>query len=106
MIGSENMSELTQREKDLGYCEEAQTYCSVAEERYKQGWNDCMNDDGVPAQLLDMGYAKGKEDTIYKMKSELIDIILGNEEFIDWQKEKICLCLECAIDNLKEKKND
>lgn len=30
------MSELTQREKDLGWCEEAQTYCSIAEDVYKQ----------------------------------------------------------------------
>lgn len=28
---------MTEREKELGYCDEAQTYCSVAEDRYKQG---------------------------------------------------------------------
>lgn len=26
---------MTQREKDLGWCEEGQTYCSLAEENYK-----------------------------------------------------------------------
>ena len=34
------MGELSQREKELGYCEEAQTYCSVAEDRYQQGKSD------------------------------------------------------------------
>ena len=34
------MIKLTQREKDLGYCETAQTYCSMAEEMYQQGKAD------------------------------------------------------------------
>lgn len=38
------MAKLTQIELNLGYCEEAQTYCSVAEERYKQGRADMLNE--------------------------------------------------------------
>jgi len=38
------MARPTQRELDLGYCEEAQTYCSVAEERYQQGRADAIDE--------------------------------------------------------------
>lgn len=34
------MSKLTQREKEMGWCEEAQTYCSIAEDSYQQGKAD------------------------------------------------------------------
>lgn len=45
-----------------------------------------------------------RADAIDEIKKELIDIIKGNEQFVDWQKEEICLCIECAIDELKEQK--
>lgn len=38
------MGELSQRDLELGYCEEAQTYCSVAEDRYQQGKADAERD--------------------------------------------------------------
>ena len=63
------MSELTQYEKGLGYCEEAQTYCSVAEKRYKQG-----KVDGFQEALTDAGIV------IYtdKLKAE------GARKFAEW----------------------
>lgn len=38
------MAKLTQIELNLGYCEEAQTYCSVAEERYKLGRQNAIDE--------------------------------------------------------------
>lgn len=40
---------------------------------YEQGRQDAMNDDGIPKQLLEMGYKKGKEDAI----DECIEILNG-----------------------------
>lgn len=48
-----------QREKELGYCEEAATYCSFAEERYKQGRADAID------YLVSNGYIKYGFDADY-----------------------------------------
>ena len=45
-----------------------------------------------------------RADTIDELETKLVDIILGNEEFTDWQKQEISLCLECVIEQLKEQK--
>lgn len=34
---------------------------------YQKGWEDCKNDDGIPKQLLEMGYKKGIEDERNRM---------------------------------------
>jgi len=123
------MAKPTQRELDLGYCEEAQTYCSVAEDRYKQGRADATKE--LPTSLycdgFNDGYEKGRADkyqeiiseymllteeqvaeiradSIEELKKEFVDIVQGNEEFIDWQKQEIILYFECAIENVKEQK--
>lgn len=45
-----------------------------------------------------------RADAFDELETKLIDIIFGNEEFIDWQKQEINLCLECVIEQLKEQK--
>lgn len=42
----------TMREKDLGYCEEAQTYCSIAEEAYQQGRADASFEEQYKQEWL------------------------------------------------------
>ena len=54
---------------------------------------------------LDEFANKVRADAIDELETELIDIILGNEEFTDWQKQEISLCLECVIEQLKEQNN-
>lgn len=55
----------------------------------------------MPPCILD-AYNKGRADAIDEFETKLVDIILGNEEFTDWQKQEISLCLECVIEQLKE----
>lgn len=43
-----------------------------------------------------------RAEVIDEIETKLVDIILGNEEFTDWQKQEISLCLECVIEQLKE----
>lgn len=45
---------------------------------------------------------KIRADAIDEIETKLVDIILGNEEFTDWQKQEISLCLECVIEKFKE----
>lgn len=75
---------------------------------YEKGRADATKE--LPTSLycdgFNDGYPKGKSDAIDELETELIDIILGNEEFTTWQKLEISLCLECAIEQLKEKNNE
>lgn len=47
-------------------------------------------------------YHQGRAEAIDEIETKLVDIILGNEEITDWQKQEISLCLECVIEQLKE----
>lgn len=47
-----------------------------------------------------------RADAIDEIRTELIDMILGDEEFTAWQKEEIILCVKYAIEQLKEQSND
>lgn len=38
---------------------------------YEKGREDAMNDDGIPAQLVEMGYKKGREEAIDEFLKEL-----------------------------------
>ena len=49
---------------------------------------------------------EARNDAIDEFETKLVDIILGNEEFTDWQKQEISLCLECVIEQLKEQNNE
>lgn len=66
----------------------------------------CMYKDGMCELDVDEAYQQGRTDAIDELETKLVDIILGNEEFINWEKQEICLCLECVIEQLKEQKND
>ena len=52
----------------------------------------------IPDEIV----ARIRKDAIDELETKLVDIILGNEEFTDWQKQEISLCLECVIEQLKE----
>lgn len=41
-------------------------------------------------------------NVIDKVRTELIDTILGDKGFTAWQKEEIILCIKYAIRDLKE----
>lgn len=81
------MAKLTQIELNLGYCEEAQTYCSVAEERYKQGKADAERDFQNSDYWNDY-LAKVIKDA----KADAID------EFANWLVEQGILGNRCIAD--------
>lgn len=78
---------MTGRERELGYCEEAQTYCSIAEQKYKEIRIDAI-DDAFNSLLLML--KNGYEYPDAKFEETFIALI---EDAIDSVK-----------DNLKEKK--
>lgn len=83
---------------------------------YQQGRADALNIDmEKPMHFTDEQKAwvknyiiinakRQRADAIEELETKLVDIILGNEEFTDWQKQEISLCLECVIEQLKEQK--
>lgn len=97
---------MTQRELDLGYCEEAQTYCSVAEERYQQGRADATKE--LPTSL----YCDGFNDGYAKGKSDMLDKIIQAEKNKYYCVEDLCdeskNCSDCMVkylEQMKEQKN-
>lgn len=90
MIGSDYMKEIS--------CPCCGQYIDVTEV-YQDGWNDCMNDDGVPAQLLDMGYAKGRADR----EKEICDFLKALIES-DYSSKECKLLNSDLLEMLKEKK--
>lgn len=93
------MSELTQREKELGYCEEAQTYCSIAEEMYKQGKADTIEE--IYNELL---YVESKFRSMLLNTSQESDLI----EWVDLNGKLMAITTikHMIQDKLKEQKNE
>ena len=75
---------------------------ALAEKIYQLGREDAMNDDGVPKQLLEMGYAKGKEDErkhIISVIEEIRDCgFYCMHDLCDKQEPTSYECEHCALD--------
>lgn len=92
--------------KGLEMCDKCDYFISV-EEAYQQGRADKYQEIVSGYMLLtEEQVAEIRTETIDELKKEFVDIVQGNEEFIDWQKQEIILYLECAIEKLKEQKNE
>lgn len=48
--------------------------------------------------------AEVRKEAIDELKNELLEIIEGDEELIEWQKDEFKLLVECAFEKAKENK--
>jgi len=91
---------MTQRELDWGYCEEAQTYCSVAEKRYQQGKADATKE--LPTSLycdgFNDGYEKGRADKYQEIVSEYM--LLTEKQVAEIRADAIDEFVKAFKDNM------
>lgn len=87
-------------------CEMALAYLDTIKEQEQMMYTEIEHDNDVMNAYEDgrrHGYEQGRLDAIEEYRREMHDMIVGNEEFIAWQKHEICECNELVAEQLREK---